>query len=190
MKHITLRRLFAISILLASVTPAWAQHGIEVTEPWVREAPPTARVLAAYMVLHNHSDQERKLMGVTSPAFGFAELHKTMEHDGMAHMEQVDEIIIPPHGKVELGPGKLHIMLIDPTLQLKAGDTVSLTLSFRNDKSIKVIAPVRKAEGMSHEHHDHHDMHKDMNMMDEHKDHDMQDMKDMQNSDMHSDHHH
>ena len=92
---------------------------MEVHEAWIREAPPNARVLAAYMELRNHSDKPRILIGVTSPAFAFAELHKTMEHGGMAHMEQVDEIVIPPHGKVVLGPGDLHVMLIDPTLQLK-----------------------------------------------------------------------
>lgn len=175
--------LIAGFVLLVSSLTTWAQHGIEVSEPWVREAPPTARVLAGYMELHNHSDKPRMLTGVTSPAFGFAELHKTMEHGGMAHMEQVDEIVIPPHDKVVLGPGKLHIMLIDPTLQLKAGDTVSLTLTFRNDLSVKVIAPVRKAEGMMHDHGEHDMQH---NMHSEHKDgmHDMKDMDEKHDMDM------
>jgi copper(I)-binding protein len=191
----TLTFLAGLILLLGPVS-VWAQHGIEIHEPWIREAPPNARVLAAYMELRNHSDKPRMLTSVTSPAFGFAELHQTTERDGMAHMEQIKEIVIPPNGKVVLGPGNLHIMLIDPNLQLKAGDTVSLTLGFRNDTSQKVIAKVRKAEGMSHGMHHHmnhdmnHNMHDDKDMHDMHDKDGMHDMHEKTDMDMHSDHHH
>jgi copper(I)-binding protein len=180
----TPRSFTFLTALVLGLAPllVWAQHGIEVENPWIREAPPNARVLAAYMELRNHDDKPRSLISVTSPAFGFVELHQTMERDGMASMEQVNEIMIPPKGKVVLGPGKLHIMLIDPNLQLKAGDTVSLTLGFRNDSSQKIIAKVRKATVMDHDMN--HDMHHNM-----HDDIDRQEMHEKPKMDMHSDHH-
>jgi len=121
----SLLTLIALFFLAGS---GWASslHGIEAHDPWVREAPPTAKVLAAYLQLHNHGDAARTLVSVESPAFKRVELHRSEEKNGMATMVRVTKIVIPAHGKVSFEPGSLHIMLIDPLARLKSGDTVKL----------------------------------------------------------------
>ncbi len=151
----TLITLFTLLFLASS---AWAstQHGIEIHDPWVREAPPTARVLAAYLQLHNHDGKTRTLVSVKSPAFKRVELHRSEEREGMATMTRVAKITIAAHGKVAFEPSSLHIMLIDPAKPLKAGDRVSLTLYFNDGSSLDISADVRRngATGKTH-HHDH-----------------------------------
>lgn len=147
---------------LASNAWASAQHGIEIHDPWVREAPPTARVLAAYLQLHNHDDKARTLISVESPAFKRTELHRSEEKEGMATMTRVAKITIAAHGKVVFEPGSLHIMLIDPATPLKAGDKVKLTLRFDDGSSLDISADVRRSGARDKAHHHDHDHSMDM----------------------------
>ncbi len=144
-------------LFLASSAWASAQHGIEIHDPWVREAPPTARVLAAYLQLHNHDDKTRTLVSVESPAFKRIELHRSEEKDGMATMTRVTKIMIAAHGKVTFEPGSLHIMLIDPVTPLKAGDRINLSLHFNDGSSLDISADVRHGGASDETHHHGHD---------------------------------
>jgi len=151
-----MKPLFTFLILSFLASSAWAspRHGIEAHDSWVREAPPTAKVLAAYLQLHNHGDKMRTLVSVESPAFKHIELHRSEEKDGMATMTRVTKVMIPAHGKLNFEPGSLHIMLIDPLAPLKAGNKVDLTLHFADGSSLTVSADVRRGGtgGMSHQH--------------------------------------
>ncbi|MBF0186559.1 MAG: copper chaperone PCu(A)C [Magnetococcales bacterium] len=124
-----------------------SHKGVQVHDAWVREAPPTARVLAAYMSLDNSSDKACALVSVESPDFERVELHNTVVHNGMAHMMKQDAIDIPANAWALLEPGGYHMMLIGRKRALKAGDTVPLKLTFRNGKSQEVTATVRKTVG-------------------------------------------
>jgi hypothetical protein len=53
---------------------AHAAQTMEVHHAWVREAPPNATMLAAYLELSNHSNSSRTLLKVTSPKFGAVQL--------------------------------------------------------------------------------------------------------------------
>ena len=153
--------LFRSLFFLTSSAWASSQHGIEAHDPWVREAPPTARVLAAYLQLHNHGDKMRTLVSVESPSFKRIELHRSAEKDGMATMARVMKIMIPAHGKVSFEPGSLHIMLINPLAPLKSGDKVDLTLHFADGSSLNIRADVRRGggtSGMAHHHDPDHPM--------------------------------
>ncbi len=157
-----MKSLLTLIALLVLAGSGWASslHGIEAHDPWVREAPPTARVLAAYLQLHNHGNQARTLVSVASPAFERVELHRSEEKNGMASMVRVTKIMIPAHGKVSFAPGSLHIMLIGPRAPLKSGDRVDLTLHFADGSSQTLSAKVRRggAGGMTHDHDPDHSM--------------------------------
>ena len=62
---------------------------------------------------------------------------------GMMGMRKIDKLDIPAGGKVELKPGGYHIMLIELTRELKAGDKVEITLTFEKAGDVKVTAEVR-----------------------------------------------
>lgn len=167
-RSICLSLLF-FSLLCPTLAMAHADGGIEIDEAWVREAPPNAQVLAAYMQIGNHSKTEKKVISVSSSAFEKVEIHKTTETNGMMKMEKIDSLNIPAQGKVTLGPGGLHMMLIHPKHALKVGDTVSLTLNFTDNSKTVISVPVKKDMGGDHDHmnmdmsgeHDHMDMGKD-----------------------------
>lgn len=151
-----MKTLIASLTLLLLASNAWgaSPDGIEAHDPWVREAPPNVKVLAAYLQLHNHGDGTRTLVGVESPAFKRVEMHRTEERDGVARMVPATRVMIAAHGMVAFAPGGLHIMLIEPVAALKAGDTVPLVLHFSDGSTLSVKAEVRRdmKGGKAHHH--------------------------------------
>jgi periplasmic copper chaperone A len=136
--------------------PAQAAESIQVQNAWIREAPPGAAVLAAYLTIENHGNAERTLVGADSPDFGRIEIHATRMKDGMASMEQLKELKLAAHGRETLAPGGTHFMLMQPRRALRAGDRVALTLRFAGGASRATEAVVRRDEQPADHHHHHH----------------------------------
>jgi len=164
--------LFIVATLVCSSGFAHDSGKIEIDNSWVREAPPHAAVLGAYMTIENHMAKTAKLVHISSPDFARVEMHRSVEKDGMMHMIKQSSIKVPANGKVMLKPGGYHLMLMKPKRALKAGDTVSLTLKFADGTQSVISVPVKKDTGgmdmnmkMDMDHHEGHDsgnMHHDM----------------------------
>ena len=115
-----------------------------VTDAWVREAPPGAHMLAAYLTIENTSPQARVLRGVDSKQFSHVMLHKSEVVDGIARMTHVNHLEIPAHGSLALEPGSYHLMMPAAQKRLIAGDQVEFELHFADGESLHVQAEVRK----------------------------------------------
>jgi len=139
----TLALLFSLLILCLPAQSATAQT-VEVTDPWIREPPPGAAMLAAYMTIVNASGHAVTLEGVSSSDFRMVEIHQTTMEEGVARMKKVSVVEIGAGESVALEPGGYHLMLMHPMRMLLAGDTVELLLHLDNDKFIPVTAIVRK----------------------------------------------
>lgn len=133
--------LFALSILPGLAAAA----GLVLHDPWVREAPPMASMLAGYVTIENTGAKAEAIVSASSPAFGDVEIHRTMIKDGMARMIKQDRLVIPAHGKMVLAPGGYHLMMMMPKRPLHAGDKVEVTLTLENGQKITTTMPVRKA---------------------------------------------
>jgi len=103
---------------------------------------------AAYMTIFNDTDEDETLISVETDVAGEAQLHETVvdENDVARMLEQKDGIRIFPGEKVELAPRGKHIMLLNLTRDLIAGETITLKLEFKSGRSITVTVPVRAAE--------------------------------------------
>jgi copper(I)-binding protein len=136
-------------ILLALIVSAWsllatADSELQVENAWVREAPPSAHMMAAYMTLKNPGSSDAVLRQVDSPVFDHVMLHKSEVVDGVARMIHQDDILIPAQGSVELKPGSFHLMMPTPEKRLVEGDRVDFILTFSNGETIRLQADVRK----------------------------------------------
>ena len=147
-------KLFTVGtlLMLASVF-TFADSEIVVRDAWVREAPPNASVLAAYLTLENQGSKADKLVAVLSPDFAKIEIHATEIRDGVARMIALDALPIPPHAVVTLAPGGQHLMLHHPRRALTAGAHVKMELQFSSGTRLTVITPVRRAESGAAHHH-------------------------------------
>jgi copper(I)-binding protein len=137
---------FTAVIMLLAPLACFGESNIRVDDPWVREAPPNVKVLAAYMIIENPTSEQRILISATaSSSFKSVEIHKTVIKDGMMQMRHQPQLIIPPKSQVVLKPGSYHLMLMGLKKSLIAGDKVDLTLKFANGEEISIAAPVRKS---------------------------------------------
>ena len=155
---IFLETLIALMLGLVSLSAFAGGADIQIQDPWVQAAPPNVKVLAAYLEIKNNGEKPRILTNVASPAFNEIGIHRSVMHENMAHMEHMKELTIPPRASVVLKPGGLHFMLMDAKKPLRVGDSVPMTLTFKNGDKVAVAATVRagQMEGMGdHQHMDH-----------------------------------
>ncbi|MFK8068774.1 MAG: copper chaperone PCu(A)C [Gammaproteobacteria bacterium] len=134
-------KIFLLFLISFSVN---ADQTLVIENAWIREAPPTVNVLAAYVTFKNPTDRDIILTSVNSPAFKNVMFHKTEMKDGLAKMRHADEIVIPAHSSFELAPGGVHMMLMGKNTALKLEDQVEFNLSFENINDQKIIATVKK----------------------------------------------
>ena len=134
--------------VLASAAVALMAGDITVENPYAKEVAPNMKNSAAFMTIKNTSDKKISLVTARNDSSAITELHTHGKKDGMMVMYKVEKIEIPAHGEALLKPMGLHVMLIGLNKQLKEGDTVNLELVFDNGESVKVVAPVKKLQGM------------------------------------------
>ncbi|WP_024973859.1 copper chaperone PCu(A)C [Ralstonia pickettii] len=128
--------------LLASAA-AFAQ--VTVQDAWVRGTVPGQTSSGAFMTLQ--SADGAKVVGVTTPVAGTAEIHEMKMEGNVMRMRAVPSLELPKGQTVQLKPGGYHVMLMDLKQPLAKDATVPLTLKVElADKRVveqKVEARVR-----------------------------------------------
>src|SRR5688500_2330218 len=123
---------------------ACSSPSTEVEDAWIREAPPGAQALAGYLLLKNNSAQPKMLSKAESGDFGAIEFHRTTVEGGIARMSMDKDVEIPAGGVVTFEPGGRHLMLLRPRRTLASGDSVDVTLTFRDGSRLATKLEVRK----------------------------------------------
>lgn len=144
----------AVAIVTSSVLAAAcgaSSPDISVTDAQV-PVPPNPDVAAMYFVIDNDGAAD-VLTGVEVNGAGVASVHRSfVNDDGSSGMETVQEIEIGEQSTVDFRSGGYHVMIDDPG-ELVTGDTVSVTLSFRESEPITVEADV--VESLEEDHNGH-----------------------------------
>jgi periplasmic copper chaperone A len=138
-----LRLRFAVTLLAFAAAPVIAQ--VTVTDAWVRGTVPGQKGTGAFMKLTSATDAI--LLSAASPVASVVEIHEMAHEGGMMRMRAIGELKLPAGKPVELRPGSYHVMMMDLKQPLKEGETVPVTLTFRDASgkktSLEVAAPVR-----------------------------------------------
>lgn len=133
----------AALLLAATGTPS-----VKVSQAWVRPTPPGASTAALYALIENSAAEPDRLVSVETDVAEVAELHTVRNEDGMVVMRPVEGgIPVPARGSVRLKPGGYHIMLVRPTRQIEAGDTVQVTLVFAKAGRVTLAVPAGPPPG-------------------------------------------
>jgi copper(I)-binding protein len=147
----TLSRTVATA-LLALAGAACAQTTVK--DAWVRGTVAQQKASGAFM--HITSAQGGKLLSVSTPVAGVAEVHEMAMQGDMMRMRAVPALPLPAGEAVELKPGGYHVMLMDLKQQLKAGESVPLTLVVEGKdgkrETLQINAPVRALAESAHKH--------------------------------------
>ena len=124
-----------------------AGDAVTIDDAWVKAA--DSGMSAAFGEIKNTGAEDVTVVSVTSPSSSMLELHETVENEaGAMVMRQKDNgFTIPAGADLVLEPGANHIMLMDLTEPLKAGDEASFTLTFSDDSTFEFTAPAKDYSG-------------------------------------------
>ena len=140
---------------LASAQPA----AVKVEGAWARATVQGQQGTGAFMNIT--ASQGTRLVGVTSPVAGVAEVHEMKMDGDVMKMRAVPALDLPAGKTVQLKPGSYHLMLMDLKAPLVKDSTVAVTLRFKNaagvDSQLELLVPVATAapgpkSGMQHDH--------------------------------------
>jgi periplasmic copper chaperone A len=115
---------------------------LEIDTIWARGTPPGAKVGGGFMRIRNTGKESDRLIGFSSPLAKRGEVHEMAVNNGVMMMREIKGLEIKPGEAVELKPGGYHVMFMDLTGPLKAGEPVKGTLTFEKAGQIEVLFPV------------------------------------------------
>ena len=139
-------------LLLASIgcTSAWAQ--VKVEQAWARATVQGQKATGAFMTIT--APQATRLVAVSTPVAGVAEIHEMKMDGGVMKMRAMPALELPANQAVELKPGGYHLMLMDLKAPLAKDSSVALTLTFRDAKGVEtrqqVSVPVSTSMPQGH----------------------------------------
>jgi copper(I)-binding protein len=147
MKRFTTQTLSTLLLAGGLVGPAFAQTTVK--DPWVRGT--VAQQKATGMFAQITSASGGKLVSASSPAAGVVEIHEMAMEGDVMKMRAVPGIDLPAGKAVDLKPGGYHVMLMGLKRELKAGETVPVTLVIegadKKRESVEVKSTVRDLGG-------------------------------------------
>lgn len=120
---------------------------VRITDAWVKAA--DSGMSAAFGTLENDSSAPVTVVSVKSKASTSVQLHETVENgSGTTVMrEKKGGFTIPAKGSLELAPGGNHLMLMDLTAPIKAGDNVTFTVTMKDGSTAEFTAPAKNYAG-------------------------------------------
>ncbi len=130
----------------STVGAADSAAAVTVSDQWVKAA--DTGMTGVFGTLKNSGATEVTVVAATSPAAGSVELHEVVGQPGSTTMQpKAGGFTIPAGGTHVLAPGGDHIMLMDLTTPLRAGNDVEITLRLADGSTSAFTAQVREFAG-------------------------------------------
>ena len=123
---------------------------IEIEGAYARASIPNVPNSAAFFVIKNNSDKDIAITSANSDIAEKNELHTHIKENKMMKMMKIEKLVVPAKSSLELKSGGDHIMLIGLKKELKAGDEISLELSFSDGDKKSIKVPVKDLASTMH----------------------------------------
>ncbi|GAA3605651.1 hypothetical protein GCM10022223_21760 [Kineosporia mesophila] len=121
---------------------------LTVVDPWVKAADTKAGMTAVFGALENTGTTDVTVQSAKTSASSTTELHEMVMVDGSMVMQKKEGGFVVKAGeKHELAPGGDHVMVLDLTKPIEAGDqvTVRLTLDDGSTEDFTALAKTTSA---------------------------------------------
>jgi copper(I)-binding protein len=132
----------AFIIFLLSIINLFSPQ-IKIENAWMHSADKGMNT-ALYFDIKNLSSKNYELVDVASGIAKVVQIHETYKQGENLGMRKVGSIIIKGRTTFHLAPGGFHVMVIRLKENLKVGDKKEFTLTFKNQKKIKIMAVVKE----------------------------------------------
>lgn len=123
---------------------------VEIEGAYARASIPNVPNSAAFFVIKNNSDKDIAITSANSDIAEKNELHTHIKENKMMKMIKIEKLVVPAKSSLELKSGGDHVMLMGLKKELKAGDEISLELSFSDGDKKKIKVPVKDLASTMH----------------------------------------
>ena len=130
--------------MLLLILPGSAIAELDIHDAWIKNLPPAVPVRAGYMTIRNTQANAVSIIAIRSDAFTSVEIHRTISEDGMMRMEPVPTLVIEPNSSVQLAPGGLHLMMMNPTEATRPGDVLQIVIELDDGSTQSLNMTVKK----------------------------------------------
>ena len=131
-------------LILLLILPGSAVAELDIRDAWIKNLPPAVPVRAGYMTIRNAQANAVSIIAIRSEAFASVEIHRTIAEDGMMRMESVPTLVIEPDSSVQLAPGGLHLMMMNPTEATRPGDLLQIVIELDDGSTQSLNMTVKK----------------------------------------------
>jgi periplasmic copper chaperone A len=131
-------------LILALLMPTSAFAELEFSDARIKNLPPSVPVRAGYVTIHNPAEIAEIIVGARSDRFASVEFHRSLMQDGMMRMEPVAELTIAAGASLQLAPGGLHMMLMQPVKSTRPGEKIELFLLLQDGSEQRLVMEVIK----------------------------------------------
>lgn len=135
--------VLAVALLVAAPGVARAQS-VQVENAWARATAAGAMSGGIFLTVTDGGAPDR-LVGASTPVAAMAELHETVNDNGVMRMRPVAGLKLEAGKPVVLQPGGYHVMLMGLKQQLKPGDSFPVTLNFEKGAPVTATVMVETA---------------------------------------------
>jgi periplasmic copper chaperone A len=140
----------AAAVLGLGISAAYAQSSkignIQINRPWAPAATKSSNS-AVYMRLVDTGTAPDELVSASSPVAQKVELHVFGVENGIYGMHPVHAIEVTPGAATTiLRPGGAHVMLEDLKQALKPGQSLRLSLTFKDAGTVQVEVPIEGSQ--------------------------------------------
>jgi copper(I)-binding protein len=139
-----MKKLLLLSLLLAFSIAQAQTTGVQFSDGWIKQLPPVIPMRAGYVAIKNTGATPKTIISMNSDAFDKVEIHETIMADGVMKMIELENLVIPPGGQVDLKPGGKHMMLIAPKKTMQIGDKIELQVNFDDGSQQRIMLEVKK----------------------------------------------
>ena len=151
----TIRKTFITFLGAFLLSSSAIAGGIMINDAYARSSGKMAKAGAAFMIIHNQTDTDDRLMSASSDVAKMVQLHTHLKsNDGVMKMQHVlDGFLVPANGMHKLSRGKDHVMFMGLTSPWEHGKIIPLTLVFKNAGEIDIRLKVdleRKDKAHNH----------------------------------------
>ncbi|WP_116244760.1 copper chaperone PCu(A)C [Nocardiopsis sp. FIRDI 009] len=134
---------------------ATAADGFEITDPWIKAVTQDEGMTGVFGEITNSSGSEMTIVAAEADGADMVQLHEgTLEGADASMSEMEGGFVVPAGGTYTLEPGGDHIMLMELTRDLAAGDDLTITVEFEDGSTTTFDAAIRPYTGANEDYGD------------------------------------
>ena len=139
----------ALAILLLAMSLFGGSRAFGAAQPhimdaWVRLPAVSSRPAGGFFLAHGTAKADA-LIGVSSPKAQRIEMHSMTEENGIMRMRAEPSFALPAKGELKFVPGGSHLMIFGLSPDVKPGDKLPLTFTFKSGAKVTLNADTRTA---------------------------------------------